>query len=124
MVRILNFLCVALTGLACLALYHVSEETRVANVRLTKVNQQIVQEEDQMSVLQAEWAKVADPSRIQKLAEELGSTGAPTVELSSLEFLPRRGAPLGDAQVRSASVTAPLQHEDSRIRLASLQRGN
>ncbi len=30
MIRLLNFCCVALTALACLALYHVSEQTRVA----------------------------------------------------------------------------------------------
>ena len=30
MVRVLNFVCVALMGLSILALYHVSEQTRVA----------------------------------------------------------------------------------------------
>ena len=127
MVRILNFFCVALTGLACLALYHVSEETRVASVELSKANRQIVQEENAMSVLQAEWARVADPSRIQKLAEaDLGVSDTPTVELSSLELLPRRGqaAPLGDAQMHAASATQPVRHEDPRIHLASLQPGN
>ena len=63
-----------------------------------------------MSVLQAEWARVADPARIQRLAQaELGLTDAPTVELSSLELLPRRGqaAPLG------GSADAPCQHDRS-----------
>ena len=44
MVRILNFFCVALMGLSILALYHVSEKTRVAQMELTKVNRQIAQE--------------------------------------------------------------------------------
>jgi cell division protein FtsL len=127
MVRILNFVCVALTGLACLALYHVSEQTRVANVELTRVNHKIAQEQDAMSVLQAEWARVADPARIQQLARrELGVSDAPTLELSSLELLPRRGqaAPLGGTQTRPASITVPVKREDPRIHLAALQPGN
>ena len=127
MVRILNFFCFALTGLVCLALYHVSEETRIANVELSKVNRQIVQEQNNMSVLQAEWARVADPARIQTLARrDLGVDDGPMIELSSLELLPRRGtsAPLGDAEMRAASVTVPVKREDPRVRLAALQPGD
>lgn len=127
MVRIFNFVCVAVAGLACLGLYHVSEQTRIANVELRKVDHQIAHERSAMSVLQAEWARVADPSRIQRLAAQvLGASDKPTVELSSLELLPRRGvaAPLGDAQMRAASVTVPVKHEDPRIRLASLHAGD
>lgn len=127
MVRILNFFSVALSALACLALYHVSEQTRMADVDLNKVNGAIVREQNSMSVLQAEWARIADPSRIQGLAQsELGVSDTPTVELSSLELLPRRGqtAPLSDTPVRNASVTLPVKHEDPRIRLASVRPGN
>ena len=38
MVRILNFVCVALMGFTILALYHVSEKTRVAHMELARVN--------------------------------------------------------------------------------------
>lgn len=127
MVRVLNFFCLALSGLACLALYHVSEETRVAGLELSRVNREIVTERDAMSVLQAEWARVADPSRIQKLAQSrLGLTDTPTVELSSLQLLPRRGeaAPLGDSPVRAANAALPAKREDSRIRLAAAHPGN
>ena len=127
MVRILNFFCLALSALACLALYHVSEETRIARVELCHVNHEIAQETNTMSVLQAEWAQVADPARIQRLAQRvLGITDTPAVELSSLELLPRRGqtAPLGGARMRDASVTVPVKREDPRIRLASARRGN
>ena len=41
MIRVLNFFCVALMGLSILALYHVSEQTRVAQMELTKVNREI-----------------------------------------------------------------------------------
>ena len=41
MVRVLNFFCVAAMGLTILALYHVSEATRVARVQLSQVGHQI-----------------------------------------------------------------------------------
>ena len=107
MVRVFNTLCVALMGLAILALYHVSEKTRVANVELTNVNAAIAREQASMSVLETEWERVAGPAKIQALAQaSLGLTGAPTVQLSSFDALPRRGeeAPLSDTPIRQASV--------------------
>jgi hypothetical protein len=110
MVRVLNTLCVALMGLAMLALYHVSEKTRVAGVQLTGINREIAKEQSAMSVLQTEWAQVAGPAQIQVLAERnLGLSGAPAPQLASFETLPRRGddAPLTDTPIRNASVTQP-----------------
>ena len=48
MIRILNFVSFALAALCCLALYHLSEETRVARVRLLSVEKQIVEDHDAM----------------------------------------------------------------------------
>lgn len=110
MVRVFNTLCVALMGLAILALYHVSEKTRVANVELTNVNAAIAREQASMSVLETEWERVAGPEKIQALAQrDLGLTGAPTVQMSSFESLPRRGeeAPLTDTPIRQANVQVP-----------------
>ena len=110
MVRVFNTLCVALMGLSILALYHVSEKTRVARVELAGVNHEIAREQADMSVLETEWERVAGPAKIQALAErDLGLSGAPTVQLSSFEALPRRGdeAPLTDTPIRQASVQVP-----------------
>ncbi len=110
MVRVLNTLCVALMGLSILALYHVSERTRVAAVELHAVDHEIAREQAAMSVLETEWAHVADPTKIQALAiARLGVTGAPAVQLSSFDALPRRGdaAPLTDSPIRQANVQAP-----------------
>ncbi len=106
MVRILNTFCVALMGLSILALYHVSEQTRVATVELNRVNHQIAREHATMSVLETEWESVAGPARIQQLAaSRLGLTGAPAVELSSFNLLPRRGeASLNNSPIAQASV--------------------
>ena len=113
MVRVLNFFCVALMGFSVLALYHVSERTRVARDELAQANRDIAAEQGAISLLQAEWAKVASPERIATLAaSKLGLDNTATVQLSSLELLPRRGddsAPLTSSPVRRASAEAPAQ---------------
>jgi cell division protein FtsL len=107
--RVLNFFFVGLAALSCLALYRVSENTRVANMELTSVNHQIAQEKSTMNVLQAEWQRVANPARIQRLAQStLGMSDTPVMELSSFEMLPRRGEnPMDANPVQNASVTMP-----------------
>ena len=110
MVRVLNFFCVAFMGLAILALYHVSEATRVARVELDRTNRQIADTQGQISVLQTEWERVAGPARIQQLAQQqLGMTDTTSVHLSSFDLRPRRGeaAPLANTPVRNASAVVP-----------------
>ena len=113
MIRVLNFFCVALTGLSILALYNVSERTRLADVNLAKMNHQIASEHSQISVLETEWEQVASPAKIAMLAQSrLGLDNTATMQLSSLELLPRRGedpAPLSVSPVRRASVQIPVQ---------------
>jgi cell division protein FtsL len=127
MVRILNFCCFAFAAFACLALYHVSEQTRVAKVELSSVDRQIADEHSSMKVLEADWQRVADPARIQELAHrKLGLGDAPTMELSSLELLPRRGEalPAGDNPLTQASAVAVPQPSDPRLHLAALHTCN
>jgi|GEM_PF-513514 len=110
MIRILNFVCVIVAGLSCLALYHVSERTRVARVELSHVHRQIAHERGLTAVLEAEWGRVAEPGRIQQLAQtRLGLEDATSVQLASFDMLPRRGeaAPLSTSPIRNASVVAP-----------------
>lgn len=111
MVRILNFFCVALMGLSILALYHVSERTRVAHMQLNQVNSQIIKERSAIGVLETEWQHVASPERIQQLAQsKLGMADNASVQLSSFDQLPRRGTdhqPLNNTPVRNANAEAP-----------------
>ncbi len=111
MIRVLNFFCVALMGLSILALYHVSERTRVATVELGNANREIAREQATMSVLETEWERVAGPARIQQLAaDHLGLSGAPATQLASFDQLPGRGAepaPLRDAPIRQANGQMP-----------------
>jgi cell division protein FtsL len=110
MVRILNFFCVALMGFSILALYHVSEKTRVAHMELIQTKAQIAQERATIGVLETEWQHVASPERIQQLAQaKLGMADTASVQLSSFEQIPRRGAeaPLNNSPVHNASAQVP-----------------
>ena len=125
MVRILNFVFVALAGLSCFALNHISEKTRLADLDLVKVHRQIVRESEATKVLQADWQSVADPARIQRLAQaRLGLSDTPTLELSSLELLPRRGEadPSNDNPVRAASAVVPAANPE--LHLVAANAGN
>ena len=117
MVRILNFFCVALMGFSILALYHVSEKTRVAHVQLSQVTTQIAKEKAHIGVLETEWQHVASPERVQQLAQaKLGMADTSSMQLSSFEQLPRRGAdpaPLNNLPVHNASAQIPAPTSDS-----------
>ena len=111
MVRILNFFCVALMGFSILALYHVSEKTRVAHVQLNQVTATIAKERGAIGVLETEWQHVASPERVQQLAQaKLGMADTSSAQLSSFEQLPRRGtdpAPLNNTPLHNASAQIP-----------------
>lgn len=110
MVRILNFFCVALMAFTILALYHVSEKTRVAHMELNQVKSQIARERGTIGVLETEWQHVASPDRIQQLAQaRLGMADTASVQLSSFDQIPRRGAdaPLNNSPVHNASAQVP-----------------
>jgi hypothetical protein len=128
MVRILNFACFAIAALCCLALYHVSEETRVARFRLSTVEKKIADDDAAMKVLQADWDRVTEPSHIQALAQaRLGLSDTPTIALASFDSLPRRGeatAAPGSAPVVAASVVASSQAVDPHLHLVVAHAGN
>jgi cell division protein FtsL len=110
MIRVMNFFCVALMGLAILALYHVSERTRMARLDLNKVNREITRQHSDIAVLETEWQHVAAPSRVQRLAESrLGMSDNASAQLSSFDLLPRRGdeAPLNNTPLRNANAVVP-----------------
>jgi len=127
MIRVLNFVSFALAALCCLALYHLSEETRVARVRLQSVERQIAEDRGAMKVLQADWEHVAEPSRIHALAQlRLGLSDTAAIAVASLDLLPRRGdatTPAG-SPIQAASMAAAVALSDPHIRLAAAHAGN
>jgi len=126
-IRVLNFVFFALTSLCCLALYHCSEQTRVARDRLLAVDRQIADDRETMKVLQAEWERVSEPSRIHALAQvHLGLTATATVPVASFDLLPRRGdaPPLPGSSVQAASLAAGVSLSDPHLHLAAAHAGN
>lgn len=114
MIRVINFFCFALSALACLALYQVSEQTRVTRLQLVSVDRQIAEERQLAETLQAEWTRVADPAQIERASQmSSGDDDKPAVVLASTNMLPRRGENVvADAELRSAS--AVVASPDSR----------
>ena len=80
-------------------------------MELNQVKNQLVRERGAIGVLETEWQHVASPDRIQQLAtSRLGMADSASVQLSSFEQIPRRGAepaPLNDSPVRNASAQLP-----------------
>ena len=127
MIRVLNFVSFALAALCCLALYHLSEQTRVARIRLLSVEKQIVDNRDALNVLQADWERISEPSRIHALAQQrLGLSDTATVAVASFDLLPRRGvAPtLSGSPVQNASMAGAVSISDPHIHLAAAHVGN
>jgi hypothetical protein len=111
MIRALNFVCVALMGLAILGLYHVSEKTRVAHMELSRTTQQIAAEKGAIAVMETEWQHVANAERVQLLAAAHGINDAASAQLSSFDQMPRRAgeAPLNGSPVQSVNAIVPAQ---------------
>ena len=104
---VLNFLFVVATALTCLWLNHVADETRVADAELRRAKVEIAVESQTLKVLQANWERASTPDVIRTLAvSRLGLADEATVEVASLELLPRRGdtAPLAASPVTNASM--------------------
>jgi hypothetical protein len=110
MMRTLNIALVVITGVACLGLYRVAEQARITANDLHETRAAIAHERDAMSVLGAEWARQTQPSRIQALVQRhLDLTDKPQIELSSLDLLPQKNAPLApEGAIRDAKAVVPL----------------
>ncbi len=111
MIRTLNLAFIVMTGLVCLGLYRIAEEARVAAADLKVTRAAIVRENDALTVLGAEWARLTQPGRIQALVgRHLELSDKPEAQLSSLTQLPSKNAPLApENAIRSAKVVVPQQ---------------
>jgi len=120
MIRIVSTFCVGLLGFTIITAYHVSEQTRIAAQELKQSEKQIRSEETEISVLEAQWQKVANPETIQKLAESsLGMQNATTVQLASVTQLPRRSEALNGEEMQQASVQAPASSSAPVVKISA-----
>ena len=109
MIRTLNFAFIVMTGLVCLGLYRIAEEARVAAADLKATRAAIVRENDALTVLGAEWARLTQPKRIQALVgRHLELSDKPAAQLSSLTQLPSKNSPLApEDAIRNAKAVVP-----------------
>ena len=109
MIRTLNFAFIVITGLVCLGLYRIAEEARVAAADLKATRAAIVRENDALTVLGAEWARLTEPKRIQALVgRHLELSDKPEAQLSSLTQLPSKNPPLvPEDAIRNAKAVVP-----------------
>jgi hypothetical protein len=109
MIRTLNFIFIAMTGLVCLGIYNLAEEARVAKAELRATETAIHRENETLTVLGAEWARLTQPARIHALAKRhLDLIERPTLQLSSLTQLPRKNPMASpDGEIRAAKAVAP-----------------
>lgn len=120
MIRIVSTFCVGLLGFTIITAYHVSEQTRIAAQELKQSEKQIRTEETEISVLEAQWQKVANPETIQKLAESsLGMQNATTVQLASVTQLPRRSDALNGEEMQQASAQAPASTPSPVLKISA-----
>ncbi len=109
MIRILNFALIVVTGLACIGLYRIAEEARVAQADLRTAEAEINSEKNAIAVLGAEWARLTQPARIQALAaRHLPLVEEPILQLSSLTLLPPRAlTSTEEPTFRTANIVVP-----------------
>jgi hypothetical protein len=115
MIRILNLTLILTTGLICLGVYRVAEEARITAIELRETKAAIAQEQQSMSVLGAEWAKVTQPARIQALAERyLNLNDRPAAQLASVSQLPQKFLPQPEDAIRNANAVVPQAGQRSQ----------
>lgn len=120
MIRIVSTFFVGLLGFTIISAYHISEQTRIARQELRTTQKQIRDEQTQISVLEAQWQRVANPATVQKLAEaQLGMQNTTTVQLASVTMLPRKSEALNGEAMQQANAEAPVAQPGPVVKIAA-----
>jgi cell division protein FtsL len=110
-VRVLNFLVIAVLVMAAAYVYEIKFESTLQAERLAKLRAEIRRERDAVAALRAEWAKLDTPGRIQGLAQRhLLLKPISPAQISSFDELPMRPAPAGPDQ--SDPIGAMIEETD------------
>lgn len=106
MIRLSTLIWLALASVAAGMVMHVSYRVQRTESHVSKVEREIVREQEQIRVLDAEWSYLNDPSRIEALARrhlQLGPTSAK--KIVSMEQVPMGLRKLTDP---NAAAPGPL----------------
>ncbi len=68
MIRVLNFIMMAMTLTICFGLYKITNENRATQKELSALEAKIAKEQNAIRVLNAEWSYLAQPARLQELS--------------------------------------------------------
>ncbi|GIL39775.1 cell division protein FtsL [Roseiterribacter gracilis] len=91
MIRLSTFVGLALASVAAGLVMHVSYRVQRTEAYLAKLEREIVREQDQIRVLDAEWSYLNDPARIEALARRHLLLGPMSVKkIVSLDAIPLR----------------------------------
>lgn len=108
MIRILNFTLIVVTGLISLGVYRIAEQARMTAVELRETKTELAGENQSLTVLGAEWARLTQPARIQALAQlYLKMDDHPAVQRASITQLPSKFALPPESAIRNASAVMP-----------------
>ena len=108
MIRMLNLTLVVVTALISLGVYRIAEQARMTAVELRETRSEVARENQSLTVLGAEWARLTQPARIQALAQRyLRLDDRPAVERASITQLPSRFALPPESAIRNASAVMP-----------------
>ena len=114
MIRILNLLLAVACGLGLIGVYALKYQSEGVASRRVALETKIAEQEDQLSLLRADWAYVTQPGHIQPIisrhAETLGLAQISAKQFKSLDELPMRPAALNPD-----ALTALLESLDSGV---------
>jgi hypothetical protein len=106
-----------LAGLASGALFHTSYQVQALGEDLAGLNRTIIQEQEAIQILKAEWSYMNDPNRIEEMARRhllLGPTTSDQM-ITSVAGIPQRLQPIdpnnphGPALVAGTTVPMPAR---------------
>ena len=99
-----------LAALVGFGLFHVKYQVQKLEDQLTKLNRDIVREQDQIHVLKAEWTYLNRPERIEELSKKFLDLAAPKPsQMGTIAQLPMRNddAPVDPTASKSPSQKSP-----------------
>lgn len=112
--RVINVMAVLLLIGAAMAVYRIKYQATWQAVEVERLNRQIAREKSAINVLQAEWAHLVRPDRIQVLAQkhlDLKPSGPrQRVSLAALPLRPARVDSIADT-IASLTADAPILDE-------------
>jgi hypothetical protein len=108
--RWLHLIVVAILVVAAIDVYKIKFESTVQEERLAKLRAEIGREHDTIAALRAKWAQLANPTRIQALAQRhLPLKPLDPSQIDSLDHVPERPpAPPADDAVASGGGSDEL----------------